>query len=410
VLSLKMLDPQFSGQTKERLSSRECAPFVSGVAKDSNVPGTIIDDTASLTYTSLNGAIAGERSGGDGVGGALNNYALTASAPTVVTVGYLDVTKVADKKIVATNQIVTYTVTVTVAEGTTTVILDDTMPVGLEFVPNSALLNLPAGWTITGFNPDSVDQILTITNPGNVDGAATLDVDSFTLTYKARVQSAAETPGENRIILPMINDLDASADLNNDGDTTDGGERDLDNQATVTGIRYLYDGFNNFAQPEGEDEEWWHVGKIDVYRDAILPIAPIYSGAAEPGSTLEVVIYAANGNVVGRQTVIVDTGGSWMASFAGTKMREYPQSVVITQTPASSASEQGGGYNMRPYYATAINAGHFFREQLNVTRISTQTASNTVDALTDALENPLEFGESASAYETIAVPGHPSGR
>lgn len=34
VLSLKMLDPQFSGQTKERLSSRECAAFVSGVAKD----------------------------------------------------------------------------------------------------------------------------------------------------------------------------------------------------------------------------------------------------------------------------------------------------------------------------------------------------------------------------------------
>ncbi|MDD1650768.1 MAG: DNA topoisomerase IV subunit B [Methylococcaceae bacterium] len=34
VLSVKMLDPQFSGQTKERLSSRECAPFVSGVAKD----------------------------------------------------------------------------------------------------------------------------------------------------------------------------------------------------------------------------------------------------------------------------------------------------------------------------------------------------------------------------------------
>ena len=35
VLSIKILDPQFSGQTKERLSSRECASFVSGVAKDS---------------------------------------------------------------------------------------------------------------------------------------------------------------------------------------------------------------------------------------------------------------------------------------------------------------------------------------------------------------------------------------
>ena len=35
VLSVKMLDPQFAGQTKERLGSRECAAFVSGVVKDS---------------------------------------------------------------------------------------------------------------------------------------------------------------------------------------------------------------------------------------------------------------------------------------------------------------------------------------------------------------------------------------
>ncbi len=34
VLSIKMLDPQFSGQTKERLSSRESAGFVSNVSKD----------------------------------------------------------------------------------------------------------------------------------------------------------------------------------------------------------------------------------------------------------------------------------------------------------------------------------------------------------------------------------------
>ena len=35
VLSIKILDPQFTGQTKERLSSRECASFVSGIVKDS---------------------------------------------------------------------------------------------------------------------------------------------------------------------------------------------------------------------------------------------------------------------------------------------------------------------------------------------------------------------------------------
>ncbi len=34
VLSVKLKDPQFSGQTKERLSSRACASFVSGVVKD----------------------------------------------------------------------------------------------------------------------------------------------------------------------------------------------------------------------------------------------------------------------------------------------------------------------------------------------------------------------------------------
>ena len=34
ILSVKLLDPQFSGQTKERLSSRECAAFVTGTVKD----------------------------------------------------------------------------------------------------------------------------------------------------------------------------------------------------------------------------------------------------------------------------------------------------------------------------------------------------------------------------------------
>lgn len=34
VLSVKLVEPQFTGQTKERLSSRECSAFVSGVVKD----------------------------------------------------------------------------------------------------------------------------------------------------------------------------------------------------------------------------------------------------------------------------------------------------------------------------------------------------------------------------------------
>lgn len=34
ILSVKLVEPQFSGQTKERLTSRECATFVTGVIKD----------------------------------------------------------------------------------------------------------------------------------------------------------------------------------------------------------------------------------------------------------------------------------------------------------------------------------------------------------------------------------------
>ena len=34
ILSAKMVDPQFSGQTKEKLSSRQCAVFIGGVVKD----------------------------------------------------------------------------------------------------------------------------------------------------------------------------------------------------------------------------------------------------------------------------------------------------------------------------------------------------------------------------------------
>ena len=35
MLSVQLREPQFTGQTKERLASRECAAFVSGAAKDS---------------------------------------------------------------------------------------------------------------------------------------------------------------------------------------------------------------------------------------------------------------------------------------------------------------------------------------------------------------------------------------
>lgn len=56
ILSVKLHDPQFSGQTKERLSSRECASFVSGVVKDAfslwlNQHVTLGETLANLAIT-----------------------------------------------------------------------------------------------------------------------------------------------------------------------------------------------------------------------------------------------------------------------------------------------------------------------------------------------------------------------
>ena len=66
VLSVKMGDPQFSGQTKERLSSRETAAFVSGVAKDSfslwlNQHADIGDQLAQLAISSAQNRLKSAR-------------------------------------------------------------------------------------------------------------------------------------------------------------------------------------------------------------------------------------------------------------------------------------------------------------------------------------------------------------
>lgn len=53
ILSVKIQDPQFSGQTKERLTSRQCSTFVSGVVKDAfslwlNQNITVAEELANL--------------------------------------------------------------------------------------------------------------------------------------------------------------------------------------------------------------------------------------------------------------------------------------------------------------------------------------------------------------------------
>lgn len=192
---------------------------ISGKVRDSVAPATVISNSATVTYTSIDGTVTGERNGGGGV----NDYTGTAIAPEVTTVGTLVVSKTADKTAATIGETVKYTVSVTVGEGTTNnLTLTDTLPAGMQFVSGSAAIATnPAGMTITGFDANSIGQTLTIVNPGDVDDAAGLDSDTFTITYEAIVLDVVgNTSGTS-----LVNDLDATADNL---------PPDLNNQASIT--------------------------------------------------------------------------------------------------------------------------------------------------------------------------------
>ncbi|MET0262755.1 MAG: DUF11 domain-containing protein, partial [Rariglobus sp.] len=314
----------------------------------------------------------------------------------------LVVTKVNSTNRIGINDTFTYTITVrnNGDQNATNVKIVDKLPDHVVFVgaSNGGVFDA-ATRTVTW--EAAQDPALAVVQGQNLE----------TITYTVTVT----LPMNSIVYGTIINQVTVSDDGSNGLDTN---PADNDFFLPTDVLGFIYDVSRNYSTSsvferdgDGEDDPYG-LGPVEVYKDAILPIAPIYSGAAEPGATLEVVLHNANGDVIGRQSVVVDTGGNWMASFPGVIVKDYPQSVVITQTPPAAQVEgaAANGYNMRPYYATAINSGHFFRENLNVTRIGEQTASATGEAFQEAINNPIGFNISGSPYETLASPGHPTGR
>ena len=81
-----------------------------------------------------------------------------------------------------------------------------------------------------------------------------------------------------------------------------------------------------------------------------LPVAPIYTGLAEPGTTLVLAIYDMNGNQVGSQTIMADTAGNWLASFPGVLLNELPHDMTIDQRISLYNASTAGLFNMRTYF------------------------------------------------------------
>ena len=153
---------------------------------------------------------------------------------------------------------------------------------------------------------------------------------------------------------------------------------------------FAFDTFHNFSGGHGVASPLPTVGTIDIYRLPILPLMPIYSGESDPGATLVIDLYNANAERIGSQTVVVDAGGNWMATFPSTVSRDYPNSVSIKQLNASYSNGADAGHNLRTYFSPAINSGQFMFSTSRGGDLFGMDSAPLLSGL--VLENPLELG------------------
>ncbi|WP_288132523.1 isopeptide-forming domain-containing fimbrial protein [Microbulbifer sp.] len=202
--------------------------------------GSTVDNTASVDWTSLDGEDDNERTGADGEGGALNDYANSDNALLSVPDPLIE------KNLVSTSQndslnddteatigeIVTFETVLTLPEATLIGEILDNYGPGFEFVDLVS---------VTANNPDAIDidfnQITVINDPGSntvaFDFGTLVNTDTdnsttetITFTYRLRVTNVVD----NQQGTTLTND----ATLNYDTDAdTPGFEGQISDDATV---------------------------------------------------------------------------------------------------------------------------------------------------------------------------------
>jgi hypothetical protein len=175
---------------------------------------------------------------------------------------------------------------------------------------------------------------------------------------------------------------------------------------------FAFDTFHNFSSGESPASHPFFpalakgLQPIDVFGPALLPLAPIYAGEADPGSTLVIEIYNANGVRIASQTVLADAGGNWLANFATATLRDAPSDVRITQVSAPYSFGETAGRNLRTYYSpTAINPGHFLSQTIKNSLLSEEAP--LLGGLD--LANPIQLGSVKYGAELLPSEGVASG-
>ena len=417
---------------------------VSGVVQDDIHPGDTLSNSASTTWSSLSGTHSAER----GAGGGVNDYSASGNAATITVPGTLDVSKLASTATARIGDVITYTLTVRLAEGTTTSLaIDDHLAAGLTYLNDAAVASNSAGMIFNGFSATAVGQTLqlsftSVTNPGNVDAAATLDSDVFTITYTARV---ADVPAAQSGAV-LTNDADASAD---------GGLTDVNNQTSTTVIE------PRLVVTKVADDTTPHYGQLVTYTVTIAHdldgTAPDSSDDAFDLAITDLVndpdyrfvagsVVLVTNNGVNTQIVIGNGGADTQVRITADSLavgagNQIVFSYQVRVTSDATASPLGStlantvnvGYDTQPGVNpdarasnasdsasltligadlaivksdgvhSAVTPGETFTYTLNVTNHGTDVATNVV--VTDPLPSGLSFAASTDPFFVSAVGG-----
>lgn len=194
-------------------------------------------------------------------------------------------------------------------------------------------------------------------------------------------------------------------------DPTPGGSTFRSPAASAPGILsgYFYNVFENFlGDSEEDDENLDYLLEEALPPEPILSIMPIYSGHAEPGSTVVIEIRNVRGSVIGTETIVTDAGGNWLAKFPNNVIYDTPTSVVQTVSRASYAGNSDEDFNFRTNFSPAINPSHYFTQPFDVDMVFSESRLDDEVTIEESLAQPQNFDWNGFNYEFLAEPGVPS--
>ena len=226
---------------------------------------------------------------------------------------------------------------------------------------------------------------------GDLDGRG----DTRTLTVFVEIPFVVEDPLADVII--------NTATVADDG--SNGVETRLDNNSSTVEddvLVFAFDSNNNFSiafSSARTDVYGWEYGEsARMHRP--LPVDPIFSGLAEPGTTLSLKIYDDDGNVIGERQVVADSGGNWLANFPNAVIWKHPHRMDVEQTaPIQSDVQEVDGFNMRRYFHPAMHSSLFFTERDTVSSVMRNSAAETIDSMHAANNSPLQVGWRSHLYQ-----------